>query len=112
MKKFPVAICACLFVFGASFSDAQETNKSTPTSTNKTAVATNAPVTQAATTNTPASQRVESRAQTPVASGKNIRFQFDGIPYMDVIERFAQMANKPLITDTNVQGTLSFNDPN
>lgn len=43
---------------------------------------------------------------------RNIRFQFDGIPYTDVIERFAQMANKPLVTDTNVVGTLSYNDPN
>src|SRR4051812_8596356 len=46
------------------------------------------------------------------ASGAaNIRFQFDGIPYMDVVERFAQMANKPLIAETNVQGTVTFNDP-
>ena len=29
---------------------------------------------------------------------------------MDVIERFAQMTGKPLLTDTNVQGTLSFSD--
>ena len=42
---------------------------------------------------------------------KNIRFQFDGLPYADVLERFAQMANKPLVTDTNIQGTLTFNDP-
>src|SRR5436190_11193633 len=47
------------------------------------------------------------------ASGAaNIRFQFDGISYMDVVERFAQMANKPLLADTNIQGTLTFNDPN
>src|SRR6185503_7350619 len=26
--------------------------------------------------------------------------------------RFAQMANKPLLADTNIQGTLTFNDPN
>ena len=43
--------------------------------------------------------------------GANIRFQFDGIPYQDVLERFAQMANKPLVADTNLQGTLTFNDP-
>lgn len=42
---------------------------------------------------------------------RNIRFQFDGIPYMDVVERFAQMANKPLLSETNVQGTVTFNDP-
>ena len=45
------------------------------------------------------------------AADKNIRFQFDGIAYMDVVERFAQMANKPLIAETNVQGTVTFNDP-
>jgi len=42
---------------------------------------------------------------------RNIRFQFDGIPYPDVIERFAQMSGKPLLADTNIAGTLTFNDP-
>ena len=42
---------------------------------------------------------------------RNIRFQFDGILYSDVLERFAQMVNKPLVSDTNVAGTLTFNDP-
>jgi type II secretion system protein D len=59
-------------------------------------------------------------AQAPTAtppaatanSARNIRFQFDGIPYADVIERFAQMANRPLLSDTNIQGTLTYNDPN
>jgi len=50
---------------------------------------------------------------TPVAAApRNIRFQFDGIPYTDVIERFAQMAGKPLLSDTNVVGTLTYDDPN
>src|SRR4051812_25725606 len=30
---------------------------------------------------------------TVAAPQRNIRFQFDGIPYPDVLERFAQMAN-------------------
>ncbi len=47
----------------------------------------------------------------PGTEERNIRFQFDGIPYMDLVERFAQMANKPLISETNVQGTVTFNDP-
>lgn len=42
---------------------------------------------------------------------KNIRFQFDGIPYMTVIERFAQMVNKPLLLDTSLEGTMKFSDP-
>lgn len=46
------------------------------------------------------------------ANARNIRFQFDGIAYTDVLERFAQMANKPLVTATNIVGTLSYNDPN
>src|SRR5688572_23661085 len=55
-----------------------------------------APAVSAATTNQPA---------------RNIRFQFDGIPYSDVVERFAQMSGKPLVANTNIQGTLSYNDP-
>jgi type II secretion system protein D len=53
-------------------------------------------------------------AATPAAEAaapaRNIRFQFDGMPYMDVVERFAQMVEKPLLTTTNIQGTLTFND--
>ncbi|NDA69204.1 MAG: hypothetical protein EBY09_21680, partial [Verrucomicrobia bacterium] len=46
------------------------------------------------------------------ASARNIRFQFDGIPYADVIERFAQMANKPLLAGMKPEGTLTYNDAN
>src|SRR5690349_17221551 len=49
--------------------------------------------------------------QAKSATDKSIRFHFDGIPYTDVVERFAQMAGKPLVSDTNVQGTLTYNDP-
>ncbi len=42
---------------------------------------------------------------------RNIRFQCDGIPYSDVVERFAQMAGKPLLADTNLAGTLTYDDP-
>ena len=48
---------------------------------------------------------------TNAAPAKNIRLQFEGIPYADVIERFSQMAGKPLVSDTNVVGSLTFNDP-
>ncbi len=54
---------------------------------------------------------VTTPAPAPIQPARNIRFQFEGIPYMDVIERFAQMASKPLVTDTNIQGSLTFNDP-
>ena len=45
------------------------------------------------------------------ASVRNIRFQFDGIPYRDVLERFSQMVDKPLVVDTNLEGTVTFVDP-
>ena len=32
-------------------------------------------------------------------------------PTRTLLERFAQMANKPLVADTNLQGTVTFNDP-
>jgi len=54
----------------------------------------------------PAAAPAESKPADP-----NIRFQFDGCPYSDVLARFAQMVNKPLIADTNLEGTLTFNDP-
>lgn len=50
-------------------------------------------------------------AAQPAQPARNIRFQFDGIPYADVVERFAQMVGKPLIADTNIAGTVTFNDP-
>ena len=50
-------------------------------------------------------------AAAPAQPARNIRFQFDGMPYADVIERFAQMAGKPLIADTNITGTITYNDP-
>ena len=42
---------------------------------------------------------------------RNIRIQFDGVPYSDALQRFSQMANKPLIIESPVQGTLTFYDP-
>jgi type II secretory pathway component GspD/PulD (secretin) len=51
-------------------------------------------------------------AAAPAVPARKIRFQFDGIPYSDVVERFAQMAGKPLLSDTNVVGTLTYDDPN
>ena len=47
----------------------------------------------------------------PRTNNIEIRFQFDGLPYADAVTRFAQMVNKPLIADTKVDGTLTFNDP-
>jgi type II secretory pathway component GspD/PulD (secretin) len=57
---------------------------------------------------------VSGQTTTAVATNapaRNIRFQFEGIPYTDVLERFAQMSGKPLLSDTNIVGSLSYNDP-
>jgi len=54
-----------------------------------------------------------TNAAAPVAfdpAEPNIRFDFNGLPYGDVVARFAQMVNKPLIADTNIDGTLTFSD--
>ncbi|MBM3880364.1 MAG: hypothetical protein FJ387_11715 [Verrucomicrobia bacterium] len=40
-----------------------------------------------------------------------IRFDFSGMPYAEVLQRFAQMTGKPLIAETAVDGTLTFVDP-
>ncbi len=45
------------------------------------------------------------------APSDEIRFQFDGIPYNEVIRRFAQARAKPIIGEYNVEGTLTFFDP-
>jgi type II secretion system protein D len=49
-------------------------------------------------------------AAAPAPADAAIRFQFDGTPYTEVVRRFSQMANKPLIGDLNIQGTLTFFD--
>jgi len=59
-----------------------------------------------------APEPVAAASVSTPASARNIRFQFDGIPYSDVVERFAQMAGRPLLSDTNVVGTLTYDDPN
>ena len=61
--------------------------------------------------NAPKPAPAAAQPAAPAQPARNIRFQFDGIPYADVVERFAQMAGKPLIADTNIAGTVSFNDP-
>ena len=42
---------------------------------------------------------------------RSIRFQFEGVPYKDALQRFSQMAEKPLIiTEAPLEGTLTFFD--
>ena len=54
---------------------------------------------------------VAPASPVPPLTDRNIRFQFEGIPYSDVVERFAQMAGKPLLSDTNIVGSLTYDDP-
>ena len=45
------------------------------------------------------------------ANVPDIRFEFNGIPYADVVERFAQMTGKAIVGEIKVEGTLKFSDP-
>jgi type II secretory pathway component GspD/PulD (secretin) len=99
MKKLDIPLVAliCALIFGAN-TLAQD---AAPAPANSAAVKAPQPT-----------QAPAAGANTAEAGAtRNIRFQFDGIPYSDVLERFAQMASKPLVADTNLQGTLSYNDP-
>ena len=58
----------------------------------------------------PASPGKADAESKPAKAERNIRFQFDGIPYADVLERFAQMADKPLVADAKPEGNLTFHD--
>lgn len=61
---------------------------------------------------TPASVAPPSVAATNAPPGAaDIRFDFAGMPYSEAIQRFCQMAGKPLIADTVVEGALTFSDP-
>ncbi len=57
----------------------------------------------------PPANKADARPE-PKPAERNIRFQFDGIPYADVLERFAQMADKPLVADSKPEGNLTFHD--
>ena len=66
----------------------------------------------------PAAPAPEATPKTPPAAPAagtarpdEIRFQFDGIPYNEVIRRFAQARGKPIVGDYHVEGTLTFFDP-
>ena len=113
-----------LMLFGGLWSLAQE--KDSPgavPSANAAPVVAGAPEGDRAATNAPAAVGAATRAEAAVSppgaappaagqpSDRSIRFQFDGVPYPEVVTRFAQMANKPLISDTKIEGTLTFNDP-
>ncbi len=62
-------------------------------------------------TNLIAKLNLATNAVAGIITDHSIRFQFDGIAYTDVIKRFTQMVNKPLMGDQTVEGTLTFTDP-
>lgn len=75
---------------------------------------TDAPATQPATTPeaTPPAPKADEVPATQPANDEaaDIRFQFDGVPYTQVVRRFAQMADRPLIGDLSIDGELTFFD--
>ena len=71
-----------------------------------------APAEKPAEAPAPAEKPAEAPAPAVGTVGpKEIRFQFDGIPYNEVIRRFAQTRGKPIIGEYNVEGMLTFFDP-
>jgi type II secretory pathway component GspD/PulD (secretin) len=108
MKSFPLLLLgACLAAIPGRFATAQEAAAAAP------AVATNRPPTDNADVVVKSvAKPAVAKSPAPAAVERNIRFQFDGIPYSDVIDRFSQMAGKPLLSDTNVVGSLTYDDPN
>ena len=53
----------------------------------------------------------EDKAADAKSEERNIRFQFEAVPYREVLQRFAQMTNKPILGDLALDGTVTFNDP-
>jgi type II secretion system protein D len=102
MNRFKITLIAFAWVLlcGASAFSQEAKTQGAPETNAAASPAVNVPATNNATT-----------AANSAAPERNIRFQFDGIPYPDVLERFAQMAGKPLLSGTNLQGTLTYNDP-
>jgi len=124
-----LASLACLtLAFGKAAENGQgETNKTasatapsaaeTPASSPKTGPGTNAVPASPGATNAPAvslPKAVVAPVPSPLSldsTNRNIRFNFKDMPYTEVLERFAQMAGKPLIRDIQIEGTLTFSDP-
>lgn len=73
-------------------------------------------VSEAAPTSAPAddkTQASDSATATKPADAKadrTIRFQFDNVPCADVVRRFAQLSNKPLIGQLSIDGYITFFD--
>ena len=62
-----------------------------------------AKTTDTKTTETKTDSKLDKKA-------RNIRLQFDGIPMADVVRRFSQMSQRPMIGELKIDGTLTFFD--
>jgi type II secretion system protein D len=97
---------------------AQPATTTTPTTKSATKPATKAPTTQVAakapTTQptTQATTQPTTRPRVKIERPKTdlVRFHYQDVPCADVVKRFAQMANKPLIGEVAVEGKLTFMD--
>jgi len=90
--------------------NAAETSSSSP------AAPTNAPPVPAPAVASPVEPISPTPPPVPAATNAppretGIRFDFAGMPYTEAVVRFSQMAGKPLIADTVVEGSLTFSDP-
>ena len=116
--------CFALLLFAAATlrgpaADPTNTPSATPPATPAIAPAATPPSATAVATNVanpttpnPTSTNAPSTLAAPnPASPTPIRFDFAGMPYNDALQRFAQMAGKPLIADAPVEGNLTFSDP-
>ncbi|MDP6637501.1 MAG: secretin N-terminal domain-containing protein [Phycisphaerae bacterium] len=90
----------------------QPATKAAPAPTTKpaTKVVTTSPATQPTTQ--PAAKEPTTRpaVKIPRPETNTVRFNYHETPYTDVVKRFAQMANKPLIGDVAIEGKLTFMD--
>ncbi len=65
---------------------------------------------EAKPTTEPATKTAQPATKPLNRAERNIRFQFDGIPYTDVVRRFSQMSGRPLLAEAKIEGTLTFFD--
>ncbi|MBL7220010.1 MAG: hypothetical protein ISS69_07845 [Phycisphaerae bacterium] len=73
-------------------------------------VAAKAPTTQPAVKVAVKAPTTRPAIKIPKADPDTVRFNYHDVPCADVVKRFAQLANKPLIGEVAVEGNLTFMD--
>ena len=94
MKPFSLSVCLFLLLNGLPLDGFAQSDTPPPTPPKEEG----APV------------QPDAKPVEPAKEKRNIRFQFEGVPYMDALQRFSQMAEKPLITEVPLEVTLTFFD--